>query len=725
MTKLVGLQEEIWKKKYRFEDEPNIEATWRRVAKTVASVEEDQVLWETQFYQLLEDFKFIPGGRITSGAGTRNNYLLNCAVLEIEEDSISGIYETIKKAAVLAQSNYGVGFDFSKLRPKNSPVTRGGVASGPVSFMKVFDASGSIIETGGGRRAASIGVLRVDHPDIFEFIDAKREQGVLTQFNISVGITDEFLKAVKNGGMFDLRFAGQVFTTVPAKSIWDKLVDSGFNYNDPGLLMLDEVNRMNNGYYLYDIACTNPCGEIPLPPAGVCCLGSINLTKFIREPFSNLSVAENFVLDDYLVAVQTAVRFLDNVLDISEYPYELMRERAQNERRIGLCAVAGLGSALAMLKIPYETAEAVQWAEAIQQKATTAAYEYSVLLAALKGAFPAYAPEYLESAFIHRLDSTTRDFIKEKGIRNIALTTIPPVGTGSLLAGNISNGLEPIFALEYDRKVRQLDGSQSTEAVEDPAWKAWKSKNSTEVIPDYFRTSREISPIAHVDMQAALQKWIDGSISKTANIPENFTKKAYEELLWYAIDSGVKGFTTFREGTREGVLETRKEDKKSKEDKLSSKEPKKKRARVLTGKTYKVTDDMGNLYVTINDESARGKLKPFEIFIEANSENASVHSEWYKALAKLMSAVMRRTDDLEFLVKDLQSIYAPKGYFSDGQYVQSKPQMIGNILAEHLEALTGGPKKEVLSKCPECGEAAYSKEGGCGSCKCCGFAMCG
>lgn len=258
MQELKGLQKEIWEKKYRYNNEPTIEDTWARVAKAAASVEKDPEKYEKEFYSILEDFKFIPGGRISAGAGTKNPFLLNCSVLDIVDDSIEGIYETIKKAAVLAQSNYGVGFDFSKLRPKNSPVSRGGVASGPVSFMKVFDASGSIIETGGGRRAAAIGILRVDHPDIFEFIDAKRETGVLTQFNISVGITQAFLDAVRNKQDFELVFEGKVFKTVPAIDIWNKLVESGHNYNDPGLFMLDEINRFNNGYYMYDIKASNP-----------------------------------------------------------------------------------------------------------------------------------------------------------------------------------------------------------------------------------------------------------------------------------------------------------------------------------------------------------------------------------------------------------------------------------------------------------------------------------
>ncbi len=260
---ITGFAQEIWEKKYKYETDNTIEDTWNRVAVAIASVEkeEDRQKWANKFYDLLYDFKFIPGGRITAGAGTPQNYLLNCAVLPIE-DSIDGIYETVKKSAVLAKCNYGVGFSFSSLRPANSGLSRGGISSGPVSFMKVFDASGSVIQTGGARRAAQIGVLIVHHPDIFEFIDAKRQEGVLTQFNISVGITREFIEAVKKDSLFDLRFKGKVYRTVKAREIWKKLIESGFNYNDPGILFVDEVNEYNNGYYMYDIEATNPLTTI-------------------------------------------------------------------------------------------------------------------------------------------------------------------------------------------------------------------------------------------------------------------------------------------------------------------------------------------------------------------------------------------------------------------------------------------------------------------------------
>lgn len=725
-VQLEGLQKEIWEKKYKYKDDNSIEDTWGRVAKAIASVEKDKEVWEEKFYNLLYDFKFIPGGRITAGAGTPHNFLLNCATQNVE-DSLESIYETVKRAAVLAKSNYGCGFNFSKLRPKNAGLSRGGTASGPVSFMRVFDTSGSVIETGGGRRAASIGILRVDHPDILEFIEAKRQEGVLTQFNISVGITNKFLAAVKSNSDFDLVFNGKVVETVKARTIWDKLVNSGYMYNDPGIFNLDEVAKYNNGWYYQELDCVNPCGEIPLPSTGgVCDLGSINITKFIKSPFTSSSLDSNFDWEGYTEAIQTAVRFLDNVLDVSDYPYEDLADSAKSDRRIGLNAVAGLGSFLAMLKIPYDSTEAVGVAESLQSYATQVAYRTSIQLAIEKGSFKNFdAVDYVVGSFIEKHFKTLIDDIFTNGIRNVSLLTIPPVGTGSILAGNISNGLEPIFAVEYNRTVRQPDNTSKVEPVEDFAWKLYKELGKPDgETPSYFKTSREISPKSHINVQAKLQEYIDGSISKTVNMPESFTLKEYEEVLWYAIEKGCKGFTSFREGTRVGVLETKKPHKAT-EDKLKAIEPKKKRARVLSGRTYKISDDLGNLYVTINDIEDKGKVKPFEIFIESNSETASLHSEWYKAISKLMSAVMRRTDDASFMVKDLQSIFAPKGYFANGQYLMSKPQMIGNILEEHMNFTSGVSKKEIFTKCPECGELSFSKEGGCGSCKSCGFSQCG
>lgn len=731
---LKGLSEEIWKKKYKHETDNNIQDTWMRVATAVASVESDPEVWRQEFYNLLEGFKFIPGGRITAGAGTLNNYLLNCAVLPVG-DSIDDIYETIKQSAKLAKSNYGVGFCFSDIRPKDDVLSKGGTASGPVSFMKVFDASGSVIQTGGARRAAQIGILRVDHPDIFEFIDAKRQPGVLTQFNISVGITKKFINAVKTDSLFDLVFRGKVYKTVKAKEIWNKLIYSGYHYNDPGIFFIDEVNEFNNGYYMYDIAATNPCGEIPLPPYGVCDLGSLNLTQFVLDPFADYTNwLDNFDWNAYTDSVIVATRFLDNVLTLSDYPIQEMKERAQGDRRIGLCAVGGLGSFLAMMKVPYDSPLALEIAESIQEHATKTAYIASIDLAEEKGAFPNYnAEKFIEANFVKRLglDITHSGKLLTTGIRNLALITIPPIGTGSILAKYISNGLEPLFMVEYNRNVRQPDGSNRVEPVEDYAWGLWKKDRQLDsfgnyigLTPDYFKTAMEISPKAHVDMQATLQFWIDGSISKTANIPADYSIEEYENLFFYAIEMGCKGFTTFRDGTREGVLVARDAKEGVLTSPVSAAEPVKTiRPRVLDGKTYQIKEENNHrTYCTINYIEENGTKKPWEIFLFSSSRN----HEFYSAIGRLSSRIMRKTGDYQSVIDELKEIGGDNGYLTpEYGFVQSKSQHIGFILEEFVASLHNGTAKEVeLLECPDCHEISYTKEGGCGKCLSCGYSTC-
>lgn len=735
---LVGISKQVYESKYKYETDTCIDDTWRRVAKAIAAVEathSNRVLWEDKFYDMLYNFKVLPGGRITAGAGTKHQFLLNCAVLGVK-DSIESIYDTIKRSAVLAKSNYGTGFDFSTLRPKNSPLSRGGISSGPVSFMRVFDTSSSVIETGGGRRAASIGILRVDHPDIFEFIDAKRQEGVLTQFNISVAVTNEFMTAVKEDKSIPLHWDGEVYDIVKARDIYSKLAYSAFMYNDPGIIFVDEINKYNNGYYMYDLKATNPCGEIPLPEDGVCDLGSINLTRFIRNPFTTDAI---FDVKEYVDTIHTLVRFLDNVLDASEYPYPEMKIRAQGDRRIGLCPVAGLGSALAMLQMPYDSPDALEWVESVCKLARDEAYLASINLAKEKGPFPNYQEDYyLQADFVKGLAPGILKGIKKNGIRNLALLTAPPLGTGSLIAKNISNGIEPIFALEYTRYVRQPDQSKKPELVEDYAWGIWKSFNmisGDEFLknkPDYFKTAMEIDPIDHIKMQAVIQKHIDGSISKTANLPSTYKMEDYEKLLWFAYESGLKGFTTFREGSREGVLVVTPQKKDPETDVQSFKLTEKigealvnpgpvKRPRKLTGNTYQIPESDGKHgYCTINQFEG----KPWEVFISSSGK----YSEWYAAIGRLASRIMRKTGDVQGIIEELKEIGGENGYFTpEYGYMQSKPQHLGFILEEFVNELNPETKESPVAKglCPQCQENEVVKEGGCEKCLSCGWSKCG
>lgn len=732
---LQGLAKEIWKKKYKYESDNTWEDTARRVGQAIGAVEQERDLYINRFTALINDQVLIPGGRITAGAGTRSNYLLNCAVLPLE-DSMLEIAETQKKATIMFQANYGVGYNFSSIRPMNSKLSRGGVASGPVSFMGGFDAWGKLVETGGGRRAAQIAVLNVHHPDILEFIGAKRVDGVLAQFNISVGITKEFINAVENDLDFDLWFPikGEkvVHQTVSAVDLFNKLCESGWLHNDPGMLMVDEVNYYNNGYYLYTIDATNPCGELPLPPYGVCCLGNINLCKFIINAFGD---SPAFDRPGYERAIRLSVRFLDNVLDVSEYPYDEILNRVKGDRRIGLNPLAGLGSALAMLKLPYDSKLARDWTGEIAKIAMEVAYDESVNLAIEKGSFLNFDRDrYLEGNFIaEKLPYWLIERIKEHGIRNIAILTVPPVGTGSLLAGNISNGLEPIFSLEYNRKVRQPNGEFIIEPVEDYAWKLYKKlhEDAAEMaidfklagIPSYFKTSREIDPIDHVNMQAAIQVYIDGSLSKTANLPESYSLEDYKKLLMYAIKMGCKGFTTFREGTREGVL-----TEKASEPKLEASAPTDasfptERPRALDGKTYQIKEEGDHrTYCTVNHIENGDKKRPWEMFLFSSSRN----HELYTAIGRLASRLMRKTGDAAGVIKELKEIGGEHGYLTkEYGYVQSKPQHLGFILEEYINGINKAEVVKEYCKCPECGEMSYHKEGGCSKCLDCGYSTCG
>jgi ribonucleoside-diphosphate reductase alpha chain len=722
--KLKGIQKEIWIKKYKADTDLCIEDTWRRVAKWAASAEEPllRAEWEEKFYSILYDFVFIPGGRITEAAGTKNSYANNCFVLDIE-DNLEEIFETVKRTAMISKKNGGTGICFDKIRPANAPLSGGGVGSGVVSFMRVFDVSCDVIKTGSkNRRAALMGILGVQHPEIFEFIDAKRQQGVLTNFNISVSITDDFIEAVKNDADWDLVFGGVVYRTVKAKDLWNKLCYSGWMFNDPGIFFKDTTNKYNNLYYIMDFSCTNPCGELPLFPWGACCLGNVNMTKFIINPFSD---NPEFDLGKYYGVLAIATRFLDNILDVTQYPYEQNKEIALRDRRIGLNPFAGLGDTLAMMKLPYDSSKARQFAKQIAKQACETVYLASIDLAKEKGVFPSFDKEkYLNSNFIfNRFGENSKVLygLENVGPRNSAALTLPPVGTGSILAYNISSGMEPIFAREYWRDFLQPDGTKDKELMEDYAWGLWKKLNPNSYVqedlnstdkkwnvPDYFKTSMEIDPKDHILMQATLQTYVDGSISKTANLPAEYTLEDYKELLMFAWDNGLKGFTTFRDGTREGVLSTTND--KAKETPVRETSIKPKRPRKLKGETYQIPEhDGNNTYCTINQNEG----KPWEIFFNSSGQNY----EWFAAIGRLASRIMRKTGDIDSVIGELKQIKGEGFFTQDYGFVESRPQLVGLMLEEYYKGLTGEIKTEsIIGQCEICG-GNLVKRGGCVQCE--------
>ena len=697
------ISRQIWNMKYRYHDKNGNpvditpEDTWRRVARGLSSFEHDRDYWENEFFECLKDYKFLPGGRITANAGTGRKQvtMFNCYVLNKIEDSLEGIFETIHNAAMTQKQGGGIGMDFSTIRPKGSFIH--GVqaeASGPISYMRVFDATCKTIMSAGQRRGAQMGILSCSHPDIEEFIDAKRDGKSLKMFNLSVAITNEFIEAVKEDRNWDLVFDGKIYKTVRARDLWDKIMRSTYDYAEPGFILIDHINEMNNLSYCEEIRATNPCGEQPLPPFGACLLGSINLTRFIKNPFENNAAID---YDGIIKTVTTAVRMLDNTIDISNYPLTAQRDEALSKRRMGI-GITGLADALVFLQKKYGTPESTKVAAKIMRTICHAAYRASIELAKEKGAFQLLDREkFVQSKFVSQLPEDIREGILKHGIRNSHLTSIAPTGTISLYAGNVSSGLEPIFALSYTRKVRVGDENETIEQeVCDYAYKMYREISGNKDIknlPDYFATTDTVAPKEHVDMQAALQPYIDSSISKTINVPTDLPFEEFKDIYLYAYDSNLKGCTTFRPNEKMSGILIRKDDKKKGAEenvKLDNYDNEYIHTRPieLRGKTYKIKTPLTaqSLFITINDIiEPNGRIRPFEIFI--NSKNLQ-HFSWMVALTRLISAVFRRTSDPSFLVEELKCIFDPNGgYFKKGVYVPSLAAEIGDVILDHLVSI--------------------------------------
>jgi ribonucleoside-diphosphate reductase alpha chain len=756
MTRFAApIAEQIWDMKYRLKEadgtpiDQSVEDTWRRIARALASVEQDAAGWEDRFYTALEDFKYLPAGRIVAGAGTgRSVTLFNCFVMGTIPDSMGGIFDNLKEAALTMQQGGGIGYDFSTIRPKGAEVH--GVAadaSGPLSFMDVWDAMCRTIMSAGSRRGAMMATLRCDHPDIEAFIDAKSDPARLRMFNVSVLVTDAFMAAVEADGPWELTFGGRVYRTLQARDLWNKIMRATYDYAEPGVIFIDRINSENNLSYAETIAATNPCGEQPLPPYGACLLGSINLARLVDDPFTEAARIDEGKLAD-LAAL--SVRMMDNVVDASRFPLEAQAQEAAAKRRIGL-GVTGLADALAMIGLRYGSEAAATKSAEWMAVIANASYRASALLAQEKGAFPLYdKAAYAEAPMIKRLSPEVQALIAEHGLRNALLTSIAPTGTISLFAGNVSSGIEPIFANSYTRKVLQPDGTRTEEEVVDYAVAAWRAAKGDTPLPEHFVTAQTLAPMDHVRMQAAAQPWIDSSISKTINVPADISFEDFKDVYTQAYATGCKGCTTYRPNDVTGSVLSVSESADKPEgveaaeaaggEIIYMSEPLDRPAS-LEGHTYKVKwpDSEHALYITINDIVLAGHRRPFEVFI--NSKNME-HFAWTVALTRMISAVFRRGGDVSFVVEELKAVFDPRGgAWMNGKYVPSILAAIGGVIERHMIAigflegegmgLKSDPQEQVVNlghkpgpACPNCGQFDMRMAEGCLTCNSCGYSKC-
>ena len=806
---------DVLTEKYFKPGETSLEQLYGRVARALASVEKPELRaeWEQKFLANLYAGA-IGAGRIMSAAGTDiQATLINCfvqpvgdAIQGVDDDGYPGIYEALREAAETMRRGGGVGYDFSRIRPKGAYVKgTASMASGPCSYMNVFDQSCSTVESAGARRGAQMGVLRIDHPDVIEFITAKRTPGRWNNFNVSVGVSDAFMQAVADGADWELvhqaapgprvleqgayqRADGKwVYRKLPARELWDTIMKSTYDFAEPGILFLDQIGRDNNLNYTERIEATNPCGEQPLPPYGCCDLGPIILTHFVRHPFG-AGGEPVFDFDSFEQVVATQVRALDNVLDVTFWPLEQQRTESAAKRRIGV-GFTGLGNALTMLKLRYDRAEGRDMAAQIARRMRDAAYRASVELAREKGAFPKFRAEgYLaEGTFASRLPADIQAAIRQHGIRNSHLLSIAPTGTVSLaFADNASNGIEPAFSWGYTRNKREADGSKSSYTVEDHAFRVYRSTIDASVtpeqpdaLPEYFVNALQMSAQEHVAMMEAVQPYVDTSISKTVNIPEDYPYDDFKDLYHQAWQAGLKGLATYRPNSILGaVLETtpaRKEEPAPQPpagapampstayDPMRSvieKRPSGGLPAVTEKIEYWTSEGQQRLYLIVSFlpvPAADGKgtvERAIEFFMPVGQSGES--QQWITATMRMLS-LAARGGFLDRALSDMRKVTWDRGPVrlgtyekADGTHVprwhDSEVAAIGyaveNLIANRLKEAQGSlfdaeelpiaepamepsamvsPKVMAGKKCPECGAHAMIRKDGCDYCTQCGY----
>ena len=753
----------IWRQKYRAKGEETVQDTYKRVAKALSC---DDIVFEEQLLQQLEDNKFIPAGRIFASAGIEGKYtLFNCFVSAKIEDSMEGIFNAVKEAAITQKYGGGIGFDFSTIRPSGASIDNSSApASGPVSFMRVFDTMCSTVMSGNSRRGAMMAVLRCDHPDIIDFIHAKGRNefiekvedpkvkaelyarfGALRNFNVSVAVTDEFMKAVENHTMWDLKFDGVVYNSLPARDLWEILMKATYETSEPGVIFIDTVNKTNNLYYCEEIACVNPCGEQPLPHSGNCNLGAVNLTKFVLDPFATSARIDFNALKN---TIQCAVKALDNAIDVSKYPLPSQEEEGKSKRRIGL-GIMGLGTLFQRMNISYGSTNSIHITDVLMRFIANEAYSFSSRIARSKRSFPLYAKEkFISNYFMYMLAEHVVDSIYNYGIRNSVLLTVAPTGTTALAFGdNCTSGLEPAFSLSYTRNVR-VDGEDNYKSydIEDYGTRLFRQLYPSSELPDCIVNSTvdKLSIGDHLAVQEAVQKYIDASVSKTINLPSDYSFEDFKKVYTLAYNRGCKGCTTYRPSDVRGSILEVKPEKKEYAPVIIKDSNSDKRPPVLDSKTYYIPswpDDGCSRYVTIADKDG----KPWEIFVSTKSPNANAET---MALARIISALFRRSDDASFIADVLKEVHSPTGgSWLYGTYVTSLPAAYGLILETHIGKSdpfwedkkkrnhvavevsvinnSDDAKVEVGKLCPACLNYTLVSRNGCTECTQCGYTKCG
>ncbi|MBS0467830.1 MAG: adenosylcobalamin-dependent ribonucleoside-diphosphate reductase [Proteobacteria bacterium] len=787
---------DVLQEKYFKQGESDVEDLYRRVARALASVEREE-LREAMQARFLDNLRAgaIGAGRIMSAAGTDiQATLINCFVQPVgdciqgvDNAGYPGIYEALREAAETMRRGGGVGYDFSRIRPRGAMVKgTASMASGPCSYINVFDQSCSTVESAGARRGAQMGVLRIDHPDVLDFITAKRTPGRWNNFNVSVGVPDAFMQAVEQDGPWELvhsaapgaellkdgayqRADGQwVYRKLRARELWDTIMKSAYDFAEPGILFLDQINTDNNLSYTETIQATNPCGEQPLPPYGCCDLGPIILTRFVRNPFG-FSGQPGFDFDAFEQVVATQVRALDNVLDVTFWPLEQQRAESAAKRRIGV-GFTGMGNTLAMLKLRYDRQEGRDMAVKIAERMRNAAYRASIELGKEKGVFPKFdAAGYLaEGTFASRLPDDIKKQIKKHGIRNSHLLSIAPTGTVSLaFADNASNGIEPPFSWTYTRRKREADGSKSEYTVEDHAWRLYKTLGGdVKQLPEYFVSALDMSAADHVAMMEAVQPYVDTAISKTVNVPEDYPYDDFKGLYLQAWHSGLKGLATYRPNSILGaVLEVTPVAAEAKpaaaaapvpeptvdlQRMVIESRPKGGLDAVAEKIEYWTQEGQQRLYLIVSFlpvSDGRGKTvdRAIEFFMPVGQSSES--QQWITSSMRLLS-LAARGGFLERALSDMRKVAWDRGPVrlgsferADGAQVplwhDSEVAAIAYAIQTILARRTQEPQQQVLpldepevpvampptmagKKCGECGAHAVIRKDGCDYCTQCG-----